>query len=211
MKYILNIDKRIRLLESEKHCGFPAIAKFQGRFSEQSVSQFCTQLIEVEHQAIDAEQTIIPISIDSYGGDVYALFNMIDTIDDLKTRFKVATIIEGKACSAGAAMFTCGTEGHRYIGRHATFMVHNASGGGHGAPQDVKIMAKEMERLNDKLFDIMAANCGKHKDFFRNLIHDNKHADLYLGAEECLEHNIANVIGLPKFRVNVSLDYNFGL
>lgn len=211
MKYLLNVDKRLRLQEVEKLCAFPVVTKFQGDFTEESVGSFCSRLMDVENQAIDAEQDIIPISIDSYGGDVYALLNLIDTIEDLKTRFTVATILEGKACSAGAVFFTCGTQGHRYMGKNATFMVHNAFGGAHGSPQDIKIAAKEIERQNDKILDIMSANCQKNKDFFRNLIHENKHADLYLSSEECKDYGITNHVGLPRFEVNVLMDFKFKL
>jgi ATP-dependent Clp protease protease subunit len=209
MKYIVNIDKRVRLLDNEKFCSFPVFTKFLGDFNEENVSKFCSQLIEVEHAASDAEQEIIPISVDSNGGDVYALLNLVDTLEDLKTRFKVATIIEGKAMSAGAVLFTCGTEGYRFMAPNSTLMIHNASGGVKGNPHDVQITAKEMERLNCKIFELMAQNCSKKKDYFLDLINDNRHSDLFLDAETCKKHNLTNHIGLPRFEVAVTLQQKF--
>ena len=209
MKYTVKIDKRVRLLDNEKFCSFPVFTKFLGDFTDENVSKFCSQLIEVEHHATDSEQEVIPISIDSDGGEVYALLNLVDTLEDLKTRFKVATIIEGRAMSAGAALFTCGTEGYRFMGPNATLMIHNASGGVRGNPHDVQITAKEMERLNKKLFELMAKNCGKKKDYFFDLIHENRQGDLFLDAEECKRHNLTNHIGLPRYDVSVQLHQKF--
>src|SRR5580698_9660787 len=48
-------------------------------------------------------QPILPIVINSGGGDLYALFAIADVLESSK--IPIATIVTGKAMSAGAALF----------------------------------------------------------------------------------------------------------
>ena len=90
-------------------------------------------------------------------------------------------------------------------------MIHEVSSGCHGKVEELKVDVKEADRLNKKVFHMMAENVGKPKDYFLDLVHDKNHADWYLDSEECLIHNLANHIGYPKFNIKVSVDISYGL
>ena len=66
------------------------------------------------------------------------------------------------------------------------------------------------ERLNKKLYTMMARNCGKPDDYFLKLIHDKGHADWFLEAEEAKDHNIVQQLRIPqltgKVLVNIELE-----
>lgn len=212
MRYILDCDDRIRLTDEMMHklWKLPRFVTFSGEFNEESARKFREELEMTEDAAIAAKQEIIPIVIDSYGGSVYSLLSMIDAINACKV--KIATIVESKAMSAGAALFTCGAEGHRFVGPNASIMVHCAAGHAGGKIHEAKADLKELDRLNDKIFKIMDKNCNRPDGYFWNIIENEKHmADWFMDADEALKHNIANKIGLPKLHIDVKMTCDFKL
>ena len=75
-----------------------------------------------------------------------------------------------------------------------------------GKVEELKSDAREAERLNKKVYTMMARNCGKSDDYFINLIHDKGHADWYLDAEDAKEHNIAQHLRVPSLKATVTLN-----
>lgn len=209
MKYSVNIDPRVTLIEPEKHCQFPVFVRFTGEFSEDNCMKFRQELIQAENAAVESKQGVLPIVIESYGGEVYSLLACIDAINSIDPSLKVATIVEGKAMSCGAVLFTCGSEGYRFAGPNATIMIHEVSSFAHGKNEEIKVSAREADRLNDKILEIMSKNCGQPKDYFSKEITSRRHADWYLDAEEAVKHNVANLIGMPKFKVSVNMSVEF--
>lgn len=173
------------------------------KFSEESAKEFRDNFALAEQTS----QSVIPIVIDSYGGQVYALMSMIETIKASKKT--VATIVSGKAMSCGALLFSMGHEGYRYMGPLATLMIHDVSSGSFGKIEEIKADAKEGDRLNQLVYKMMAENCGKNESYFLDIVHAKSHADWYLDLKEAKEHNLANKGYLPKFKVNVSVTTKF--
>lgn len=210
MKYIVEVDPRVKVPEEvmAKTWNFPAFVKFTGDVEEESGKAFREHLEAAEDAALRAKQEVIPIVIDSFGGDCYSLFGMIDAIRNCS--LKVATIIESKVMSAGVFLFSCGTEGYRYIGSNATLMIHTISLADHGKIDEIKASAEEGERINQKLFKMMAKNCGhKKEDYFLNILKQRNMADWYLDANDAVKHKLANRIHIPTMKVNVDLTHNF--
>jgi len=197
------------LSPDEKAIEIPSFVKFTGEFSEESAAKFRSELNMAESHARASKQEIIPIIIDSFGGEVYSLLAMIDAIDACE--LPVATIVEGKAMSCGAVLFTMGAEGHRYMGSNATVMIHDASSMTWGKVEEMKIGVAETERLNKILFERMAKNCGHKKSYFEDLIAKKKHQDWFLDAKEAKQHNITNHTKLPVMQVDIVMKHSFGL
>ena len=153
-------------------------------------------------------QEIIPIIIDSYGGQVYSLMSMIAAINT--SEIPVATIVEGKAMSCGAILFTFGEQGMRFMDPNATLMIHDVSSMSWGKVEEIKASSAETDRLNDKVYKMMARNCGKRDDYFMKLVDKKKHADWFLDADEAKKHNLANHLRLPSMKVNVDVSIDFG-
>ncbi|NIQ15288.1 MAG: hypothetical protein GTO02_13110 [Candidatus Dadabacteria bacterium] len=150
---------------------------------------------------------MIPIVVDSYGGEVYSLLGMISEIQNSK--LPVATIVESKAMSAGAILFGMGNQGLRYMSPHATLMIHEVSSVHFGKVEDLKVDVDETERLNIYIFEVLAKSCGKPKNHFLDIIHDKGHVDWYLTAKEAKKHNLCNHVGMPSFDVKINVEYNF--
>lgn len=169
------------------------------KFDEKSAKEFQDQ-IALAH---NTGQKVIPIIIDSYGGQVYSLMAMIGSIR--AAELPVATIVEGKAMSCGAVLFTFGEEGLRFIDQDATVMIHDVSSMDFGKVEELKASAAEADRLNDKIYTMMARNCGKKDDYFLKIVDKKKHADWFLDAAEAKKHGMANQIRIPKLSINVDV------
>ena len=65
--------------------------------------------------------------------------------------------------------------------------------------------------LNQKLFKLMASNCGKPTNYFLDIIHEKGHAEWYLDCKESKKHNLTNHVGLPEMNTEISVETNFGL
>ena len=173
------------------------------KFDESAANEFCIKM----NKAQNSGQPIVPVIIDSYGGQVYSLMSMISDIKHSK--IPVATIAQGKAMSCGAILFTFGAEGHRYMDPDATFMIHDVSSMMEGKIEELKADAKEAERLNKKVFRMMSKNCGHHEDYFLDLIHEKGHADWYLDLKEAKRHKIVNHGHVPELKISAKIEFNF--
>ena len=207
MRYNVNIDSRVKIQDPEKFWDFPVAITFSGDFSEENSRKFIEEFKAAEDHAMKSKQGVLPVVIDSYGGEVYALLGMVDVIKNCQ--IPVATIVEGKAMSCGAVLFSCGTEGYRFVGEHATVMLHEVSSVSWGKNEDIKANAKETDRLNTLLFKLMAKNVGKPEHYFIDLLHQNKNIDLFLDSQDCLKHNLANKVGIPTFNIAVEMKIDF--
>jgi len=209
MRYLVDCDPRIKIAKPEENLDLPVYIVFSGEFSEESAKKFRHELEMAEAHALESKQTIIPVVIDSYGGSVYALLSMIDAIEHCEV--PIATIVEGKAMSCGAVLFTCGAEGHRYIGPHATVLIHDVSSTAWGKEAEIRASSEEVTRLNEIIYTKMAKNCGhKNEKYFYDMIAQRRGADWFLDPDECIKHNMANHKKIPYMKVKLSLDLTFG-
>lgn len=195
----VDIDERVKVKNIQDLLEIPHIVKVN-KFDEAGFK-------ESFNKALNTKQPIIPVVIDSYGGQVYSLLGMADVIKS--SPVPVATIVEGKAMSCGADLFSCGTEGYRFMGPNATLMIHDAANHVWGKVEEVKAEAKETDRLNQLVFKMMARNVSKPENYFLDIIHNKGHIEWYLGPDEAKEHNLANHIRLPNFKMKLSLDVSF--
>ena len=195
MKWTSNISPLIKELELRKN---PVIIRVN-KFDEKSAKDFQDQ-VALAH---NTGQKVIPVVIDSYGGQVYSLMAMISAIKS--SELPIATIVEGKAMSCGAILFSFGEEGLRFIDPDATVMIHDVSSMDFGKVEELKAGAAEADRLNEKIYTMMARNCGKKDDYFMKIVDKKKHADWFLDADEAKKHGLANQIRVPKVSITVDV------
>jgi ATP-dependent Clp protease protease subunit len=199
MHWTTEIDPKVKEIELRKQ---PVMIRVN-KFDEESAKKFAQEMA----QAHNTGQKVIPIVIDSYGGQVYSLMSMISAIKHAE--LPVATIVEGKAMSCGAVLFSFGEEGMRFMDPNATVMIHDVSSMDFGKVEELKAGAKEADRLNTTIYTMMARNCGKKDDHFMKIVDKKKHADWLLDADEAKKHNMANHLRVPKFHIKVAVDIDF--
>jgi ATP-dependent Clp protease protease subunit len=173
------------------------------KFDETSAKSFSSLM----SRAQSTGQPVVPVIIDSYGGQVYSLMSMISDIQHSK--IPVATIVQGKAMSCGAILFSFGAQGKRFMDEDATLMIHDVSSMAWGKVEEVKVSAEETNRLNQKIYHMMAENCGQHEDYFLDIVHDKGHADWFLDAKECKKHKLANHLRVPDLKIDTSVKITF--
>lgn len=173
------------------------------KFDEKSAAEFVSKM----GAAHNTGQKVIPVIIDSYGGQVYSLMSMIAAIE--AAELPVATIVEGKAMSCGAVLLSFGEQGMRFADPNATIMIHDVSSGGRGKIEELKADVAEAERLDEKIFTMMARNCGKKDDYFKKKVFNKKHADWFMDAQEAKRHGLVNHLRVPKMNIKVSVDIDF--
>lgn len=188
----------------------PHAALLSGDFLESSISEFCISLEQLCAKAAIRGQTIIPIYIDSFGGDVYSMLKVLDTMHALRETYgiKFATIAQGKAMSAGAFTLMFGDIGYRYATPRATIMVHDISTELGGRMSEIQVSYKEAERLSSDVMTSLSnyITKGKNETHLQDLIAATKHTDLYLSAKSAKELGIVDYIGIPKFVFSVSIE-----
>ena len=200
----MNIVKNFSKLLKEPNLidGLPVVIRIN-KFDESSAKGFSAAMSRAQNTG----QPVVPVIIDSYGGQVYSLMSMISNINHSK--IPVATIVEGKAMSCGAILFSCGTEGMRYMDPDATVMIHDVSSMKWGKVEEIKASADETARLNKKVYQMMAQNCGQRKNYFLDIIHEKGHADWFLDVDEARTHNLANFGHVPTLKIDTDVSFKF--
>lgn len=176
-----------------------------GEITEKTAHEFSKQLTD----AYNTGQSVVPVVIDSFGGDVYALFSILSDIESC--RLPVATICVGKAMSAGAVLLAHGSPGMRFMDPNSTVMIHEISSAiWWNKLTELKVNVEEADRLNQIVFMKMALACGhKKKEHFLKLINERKNSDWYLDCFECKKHKIVDHIGMPEFQVEMKCNIEF--
>jgi len=203
VKTILRVDPLIRAKHDELI--FEPISIRVNEFTEESAKDFSIAMAKAHNTG----QKVIPIYIDSYGGEAHGLMTMIAEIEN--SLIPVATIAVGKAMSCGAILLSCGTEGMRYMSENCVVMIHEVSAGSYGKKEEMKAHTSYVDELNKQIFHKMAKNCGHtDPDYFMTEMGNRKNADWFLNAKECKKHKLCNHIKLPRFTTTVSVNTVFG-
>lgn len=151
-------------------------------------------------QAIRAKQQFLVVTVDSFGGDVYACFRMVDAIRHAAAcGLEVITVARSKAMSAGALLFAAGHI--RFANQDAQIMIHHVSSGGWGKMPDLVNDAAHIKYLDSRMLEVLDTACGQPTGYWSDRLHDNKHSDLYLTAAQCLEHRLATHVGDPRITI----------
>ncbi len=109
-------------------------------------------------ESADAKKDIL-MYINSPGGSVYAGLGIYDTMQYVRP--DVATVVTSLAASMGAVLLAGGARGKRSALPHARVMIHQPSGGAQGQSVDIEITAREIVKLRDELYGILAHHTGQ--------------------------------------------------
>lgn len=101
----------------------------------------------------------IQMYINSPGGSVYAGLGIYDTMQFISP--DVSTICTGIAASMGAVLLCAGVKGKRTALKHSRIMLHQPSGAIGGQASDIEITAREIKKLKEELYEVVAYHSGK--------------------------------------------------
>ncbi|MBQ1696174.1 MAG: ATP-dependent Clp endopeptidase proteolytic subunit ClpP [Bacteroidales bacterium] len=130
----------------------------------------------------------IQIYFNSPGGSVYAGLGIYDTMQYIRS--DVATICTGMAASMAAVLLCAGAHGKRSALKHSRVMIHQPMGGAEGQASDIEITAKEILKLREELYEIIANH--SHQDIEKVRIDSDR--DHWMIAEEAKEYGMIDEI-----------------
>lgn len=134
----------------------------------------------------------ISIYINSPGGSVYAGLGIYDTMQFVSS--DIATICTGMAASMAAVLLVAGQEGKRSALTHSRVMIHQPMGGAQGQASDIEITAREIQKLKNELYQIIANH--SHTDFDK--VWADSDRDYWMTAEEAREYGMIDQVLMRK-------------
>jgi ATP-dependent Clp protease protease subunit len=138
-------------------------------------------------ESTDASKDI-QIYINSPGGSVYAGLGIYDTMQFIKP--DVATICTGMAASMAAVLLCAGEKGKRSGLTHSRVMIHQPMGGAQGQASDIEITAREILKLREELYEIIAKHSGQTLD----KVNEDSDRDYWMKANEALKYGMIDEI-----------------
>jgi ATP-dependent protease ClpP protease subunit len=85
-------------------------------------------------------------------------------------------------------------------------MIHDVSSGAWGKNEEIQASAKETKRLNKMIYEILADNCKKPRDYFVKEVHRRGRADWFVTPKKAKKLGLADRIGMPKLHIDVKVD-----
>lgn len=130
----------------------------------------------------------IQIYFNSPGGSVHAGLGIYDTMQYINS--DVATICTGMAASMAAVLLCAGTKGKRSALKHSRVMIHQPMGGTQGQASDIEITTREIIKLRNELYSIIANHSGKK---FEEVEKDSDR-DHWMTGQEALEYGMIDEV-----------------
>ncbi len=135
----------------------------------------------------------IKMFINSPGGSVIDGLAIYDVMNFIEP--DVATYCMGMCASMGSILVSSGAKGKRYILPNGSVMIHQVSSGtGRVQNADLQIAAKESQRLQNVLYDILAINTGKTFEE----IEKDADRDHWFSAQEAVDYGLIDKIVTKK-------------
>ncbi|MEO9953314.1 ATP-dependent Clp protease proteolytic subunit [Nonlabens sp.] len=159
-------------------------------FMGQGVSDHVANIIQAQLlflESADAKKDI-QIYINSPGGSVYAGLGIYDTMQFIKP--DVSTICTGMAASMGAVLLCAGQKGKRSALPHSRVMIHQVSSGAQGQASDIEITAREVVKLREELYTIIAKHSGQTYD----KVYADSDRDYWMKADEAKEYGMIDEV-----------------
>ena len=130
-----------------------------GEIDDNTANVVIAQLLFLESENPDKD---IHLYINSPGGSVSAGMAIYDTMQYIKP--DVSTICVGMAASMASVLLMAGTKGKRFALPYSTVLIHQPLGGVQGQASDIAIHAKEILRVRENLYEVMAKHTGQTKE-----------------------------------------------
>lgn len=152
---------------------------------DEMASLIVAQLLFLEYEDPDKD---VMLYINSPGGSISAGMAIYDTMNYI--RCDVSTTCIGMAASMGQFLLTSGAKGKRIALPNSKIMMHQPLGGAQGQATDIIIQAKEIERIKNKLYELISFHSGQPIE----KIYADAERDFYMTAEEAKAYGLIDNI-----------------
>ena len=165
---------------------------FLGSTINEDVANIVTAQLLYLNSITDKDEDI-KMFINSPGGsciDGLAIYDVMNYIEP-----DVATYCMGMCASMGSILVSSGAKGKRYILPNGSVMIHQVSSAtGRVQNADLQIAAKESQKIQNTLYNILAANTGKS---FEEIERDADR-DHWFTAQEAVDYGLIDKIVTKK-------------
>lgn len=154
------------------------------------ISDYTANTIQAQLLYLDSVDSSKDISIylNSPGGSVTAGLGIYDTMQFISS--PVATICTGMAASMAAVLLVAGHEGKRSALPHSRVMIHQPMGGVQGQASDIEITAREIQKMKNELYNIIAEH--SHTPFDK--VWADSDRDYWMTAQEAKEYGMIDQV-----------------
>ena len=158
------------------------------------INDYTANVIQAQLLYLDSADSDrdINIYLNTPGGSVYAGLGIYDTMQFVKS--KVSTICTGMAASMGAILLVAGEKGMRAALPHSRVMIHQPLGGIQGQASDIEITAREILKLKDELYQIIADHSGQTTERIRQ----DADRDYWMTSQEALQYGMIDKVYTKK-------------
>ena len=178
-----NADERVSLRLLENHVHF-----LTGEICEENVQE-AIRWITFENLEQKSGK-VLTLYINSYGGDLYQAFALIDIMR--VSKYPIRTIGIGTIMSAAFLIFASGDKGQRFIAQNTGIMCHQFSESTEGKYHDIRAALKETENANAKMVGILQDATGLTAAKVRSKLLPA--SDVYLSAQDLVDLSVADHI-----------------
>ena len=130
----------------------------------------------------------IQIYFNTPGGSVHAGLGIYDTMQYINC--DVATICTGMAASMGAVLLCAGKKGKRSALKHSRIMIHQPMGGARGQVSELEITVREIQKLQQELYSIIADHSGNTLEKVRS----DSDRDYWMTSQEAFEYGMIDEV-----------------
>jgi ATP-dependent Clp protease, protease subunit len=141
----------------------------------------------------------IVMYINSPGGSVSAGLAIYDTMQYI--RCDISTICVGMAASMAQVLLCAGTNGKRMALPNSRIMMHQPSGGTQGQTTEIEIYLKEMIRMRDQLYNIIAAHSGQDAEKIKR----DADRDNWMSPQDAVEYGLIDRVLKSRKEVSKNL------
>jgi ATP-dependent Clp protease protease subunit len=154
------------------------------------IDDYVANIIQAQLLFLDSSDPTkdIHVYFNTPGGSVHAGLGIYDTMQYIAS--EVATICTGMAASMGAVLLTAGSKGKRSALTHSRIMIHQPMGGAQGTASDIEITTREILKLKQELYRIIADHSGNPVE----KIEKDSDRDHWMTAKEALEYGMIDEV-----------------
>lgn len=154
------------------------------------IDEYVANIIQAQLLFLDSTDPTKDISMyfNTPGGGVHAGMGIYDTMQYISS--DIATICTGMAASMGAILLTAGSKNKRSALKHSRIMIHQPMGGVQGTASDIEITTREILKLKQELYAILALHTGHPIE----KIEKDADRDHWMTASEALEYGMIDEV-----------------
>lgn len=162
---------------------------FMGPVDDESIKPIIEWIL-VENHITKKKKKELLLMICSEGGDLSAAFALIDCMT--ASAIPIKTVGLGQVGSAGLLIFLAGSPGRRLLTPNTSVLSHQFSWGADGKAHELFAVVKEFELTQKRMLNHYRATTGLSDEDIRKYLLPPQ--DVWLSAEEALQHNICDFI-----------------